>query len=72
MYLSVRYFFDTQEGAVEALLLLLEDARTTDKYYEFGSLSADQILASGLILRGDIHDLLHRLDAISGAMRVQD
>ena len=60
-FISVRFFFDSLDVAVEALVIVLEDARETDKEYSFGSLSAQQVLASGLVLVGDAKHLSDKL-----------
>lgn len=57
MIRSVRFFFNDKVEAVEALLLILEDARKTTREYAFGSTSIHQILDSGLLLQGDIEDV---------------
>lgn len=69
---SVRIFFDSLEAAAEALLLVLEDARVTDRHYSFGTLSTSQILQSGLILIGDLEEILPRLETIPGATRYDE
>lgn len=69
---STRLFFDSEGGAAEALLVVLEDARETDFSYSFGSLSVDQIVESGLVLFGEIDDVLAKLDAIPGITRYDD
>ena len=66
-YITVRFFFDSLDGAVEALILLLEDARASDKDYSLGSLSADQVLTSGLLLMGDAEHLIPSILNIPGS-----
>jgi hypothetical protein len=72
MYTSSRFLFNSLEGAVEALLTTLEDARETVFDYSFGSLSADQVYASGLILIGEIDEIADKLEQIDGATRYDD
>lgn len=67
-YISVRFFFDSLESAVDALITVMEDARDTDKVYEFGSLSAKQILASGLVIRGEASQVVAKVQKIPGAV----
>lgn len=72
MFISVRVFFENVDEAIEALLICLEDARTTDKSYSFGSLSYDQIMASGLIIIGDAQHLVDELLTIPGSTLHQE
>jgi hypothetical protein len=72
MYKSSRYLFDSLDAAVEALLVVLEDARITVHSYRFGSLSADQVYASGLMLIGEIDEVCVKLDEIEGAHGYMD
>lgn len=65
-FVSARIFFDTLEGAVRALTLILTDARETNKDYSFGSLSVKQVMASGLMLTGDAEEILTSLREIPG------
>ena len=58
----VRVMFTSLSEVLEALLIVLNDARSTQYDYSFGSTSAQQVLASGLILRGEIDDVLSKLD----------
>jgi hypothetical protein len=71
-YTSTRFLFSSLEGAVEALILVLEDARTTSSEYSFGGLSAEQIYASGLSLVGEIDAVADLLGGIEGATRYDD
>lgn len=52
--------------------MVLEDARKTDSKYQFGSLSAAQILVSGLHLEGDIETVASKLEEVPGAIRYDD
>lgn len=65
--ISVRFFFDTLDVAIEALVLLLEDSRVTDKLYEFGSLSPNQIMSSGLLIVGEAEEIVEDINALQGA-----
>lgn len=65
---SVRIFFDSLDVAVEALIVVLTDAREGDSTYRFGGLSAKQILDSGLLLQGDINKILGKLDKLPGTV----
>ena len=66
---TVRYTFPTLLGSVLALLVVLEDARHTDRSYRFSGLSPKAILRSGLLLEGDVADISERVSSISGAVR---
>lgn len=67
--MTARFYFDSIETAARALILVLEDARVTTAKYGFGTLSADQVLASGLLLVGDIESIASRLERLDGAFR---
>lgn len=69
--MTVRVFFTSLLEATEALLIVLQDARTTSYEYSFGSLSAKQVLSSGLILSGEIEELLGLLKD-AGLLNVVD
>jgi hypothetical protein len=69
---TVRYQFDTLGSAADALLVVLLDARTTDSKYQFGGLTAPQILVGGLLLVGEVDNLLATLDSIPGAVRYDE
>lgn len=71
-FISVRFFFDSLDVAVEALITVLEDARETDKDYSFGSLSTQQIMSSGLILVGDAQHIADRLKELPGVFMSSD
>jgi hypothetical protein len=71
-YISTRFLFDSLEAAVEALLITLEDARETVYEYSFGSLSADQVYASGLSIIGEAEEIARKLEQVNGATRYDD
>ncbi len=71
-FVSVRFFCDSLETAVEVLIIVLEDARETDKEYSFGSLSAQQVLSSGLLIIGDAQHLVDKLSTLSGTTQTAD
>jgi len=71
-FISVRFFFETMDVAVEALIVVLEDARETDKDYSFGSLSAQQIMASGLLLIGDAQHVVNKIQELPGVYMTVD
>lgn len=71
-YISTRIMFDTLESAVEGLLVILEDARETVFDYRFGSLSAEQVYASGLMVIGEAEEVARKLEQIDGATRYDD
>lgn len=72
VFKSARFFFDSIGIAALALLEVLEDARETKKWYEFGGLSADQIYQSGLVISGDIDEIATKLENIAGVTRYDD
>lgn len=67
-YISVRIMFSSLEDAVDALIMVLDYARSTDKEFTFGSLSAEQIYASGLIIMGDAEAIVDDLSKLPGVL----
>lgn len=57
----------TYLAAAEVLLVVLEDARSTQKNYRVTGLSPESILQSGLVLEGEIEEVSERVYAVSGA-----
>lgn len=66
---SVRFTFSTYLGAVQALLIVLEDARTTNHFYRITGLSPAGILSSGMLLEGDVDDIARQVERIEGSTR---
>lgn len=66
---SVRFTFNTYLGAVQALLTVLEDARSTDHFYRITGLSPEGILSRGILLEGDVDDIARQVERISGSTR---
>lgn len=64
---TIRFRFRSYLGAAEALLLVLEDARKTDKTYRITGLTPESILMDGMILEGEVEEISEKLAAISGA-----
>lgn len=64
---STRFLFDSFLAAAEGLLTVLTDARSTEKEYSFSGLNAMQVRTSGLVLTGDIEDIVAKLEQIPGA-----
>ena len=64
---TARFRFRSYLAAAEALLLVLEDARTTKKSYRVTGLSPEAILMDGLTLEGEIQEISEKVAAISGA-----
>lgn len=60
-------FFDSLGSAARGLEVLLIDARSTSRFYEFEGMSAQQLFNSGLILRGDIEEVCDKLEQVTGA-----
>lgn len=67
-----RFYFDSIDTAAQALLTVLEDARETERYYSFGSLTASQILSSGLLLTGEIDEVVAKLEQIPDVTRYDE
>lgn len=67
-----RFFFDSVSDAATALVTVLEDARVSKHFYQFGALSADQVFDSGLLLVGTIDEVAAKLENIDGAIRYND
>lgn len=64
-----RFLFDTLEAAASGLELVLKDARETDKTYSIAGISADHILRSGLILEGDIMEVVSKVSKVNGSAK---
>lgn len=69
LHTSVLFRFDTLLAAAQALLTVLEDARSTDKEYRFTGLTPGTILRAGLLLEGDVVDISSSVGEISGSTR---
>lgn len=69
---STRFIFDSFTAAAMALITVLEDARGTTKNYTFSGLNAMQIRTSGLVLTGEIEDIVLKLEKIPGAASFGD
>lgn len=69
---STRFFFDSLQAAAEGLLTVVLHARKTDDQYRFGGLSAEQVLASGLIIEGEIDDVASQVEKVAGSTRYDD
>lgn len=63
-----RFIFDSLKAAATGLEIVLVDARKTTKSYAFAGVSADQILKSGLILEGEIVEVVEKLKNIEGSL----
>jgi hypothetical protein len=64
---SGRVMFDNLEAATRGLKVTLEYARTCEETFHFGPLTAQQILASGLALRGSTNKIRGMLEDVPGA-----
>lgn len=64
---SGRVMFDNLASAAEGLKVTLEYARICEETFHFGPLTAQQILASGLALRGSTNKIRGRLEQVPGA-----
>jgi len=72
MFITVRFFFDSLLAAVDALTLVLEDARTTSKSYSFGALSAEQVFTSGLLIVGEADEVAAKVEALGNSIRYDE
>lgn len=66
---STRFYFDSYEAAAAGLLTVLLDARVTDRSYRFGGLEVTTVFMSGLLLEGDISEIVLKLEDLPGAVR---
>lgn len=66
---STRFYFDTYEAAAAGLLMVLLDARVTERSYRFGGLETSTVLMSGLRLEGEIDEIVAKLEQLPGAVR---
>lgn len=66
---TVRFHFDSLLGATRGLIAVLVDAATSEREYRFTGLSPASILRSGLVLEGDVADLLQSIESIKGCTR---
>jgi len=66
---TTRFFFDSVPSAAAGLLAVVLDARTTEKSYRFGGLDATTVYRSGLLLEGEISEVVEKVEAIPGAVR---
>ncbi len=71
MYFA-RVVFDTLEDAALGLIAVIEYARSSTDYYRFGPLTAEQVLASGLEVSGEIQGVLAELSKLQGATVTED
>lgn len=66
---TVRFRFRTYLSSAEALLLVLEDARTTKDSYRITGITPEAILKDGLVLEGQIDNISEKVAAIPGATK---
>lgn len=64
--------FDSIESASDALATVLEDARASKVFYRFSGLTPAQVLASGLLMDGELDDITDKLDKIDGVISYQE
>lgn len=64
---SGRFYFDSLPAAAQGLKLLLEYARSSTDHFVFGPLTAQQILQSGLRVRGQTNKIRGILEDMPGA-----
>lgn len=65
---SAHFTFNTYLAAAEALLVVMEDARATDKYYRITGKSPEALIGGGLTLEGEISEVSEKVAEISGAI----
>lgn len=66
---STRIYFDSVKAAAAGLLTVVLDARTTERNYRFGGLSAQAVYGSGLRLEGEIDEIVEKLEVLPGTIR---
>jgi hypothetical protein len=66
---TTRFYFDSIEAAAAGLLTVLLDARTTEHSYSITGLDATSVFTSGLILTGEIAEVVAKVEDIPGADR---
>ena len=66
---TTRFYFDSVRAAAAGLLVVVLDARSTEKEYRFGGLSAQAVYTSGLRLEGDIEEISEKLEILPGVVR---
>lgn len=64
---TLKIVYSDLAAAVEGLLIVLEDARTTRRLYTITGLSLDQILSNGMTLSGEVDDISSKVGTVQGA-----
>ena len=59
---------DSVQAAAETLVTVLEHARRTRDFYEFGPINAESVMRVGLYLDGDIEEVLEEVLEVAGAI----
>jgi hypothetical protein len=59
---------DSVQAAAETLVAVLEHARKSRDFYEFGPIDAQSVMRVGLYLDGDIDDVLQDVLEVPGAI----
>lgn len=65
---SARVMVDSVESAAEALVAVLEHARSSKSDYEFGPINAESVMRVGLFLDGEIEGVLDSVLDVAGAI----
>lgn len=65
----IRFFFDSPAAAVSAMKVILLQARESKDNYEFGGLTVESWVDSGIWLIGETDKVAALLDAVPGALR---
>lgn len=65
---SARVMVDSVQAAAETLVVVLENARSTRRQFDFGPIKAESVLRNGLFLDGEIEDVLGEVLEVPGAI----
>ena len=68
-YDLVKFTFDSLRSAIEALLVVVEDAASTKRDYTIHNITPSTILKKGLILEGDVADISEKVSRVRGSRK---
>lgn len=63
---SGRILFDSKKTAIQALILVLQDARKTKSIYTFTGMDHDRLTESGMVLSGEIEGIKTKILKLAG------
>ncbi len=66
---TVHFTFTSYLAAADALLTVMEDMRTTKRWYRLIGRSPEALLLNGMTLEGEISEVSELISAIPGANR---